>query len=102
MLKLDVHDISNLQKLSDLKQTDDSAKFERDNITSVIKIIYYDKKFHESTKDIPAGDQIGVILDRTSFYSEQGGQVNDTGRLIVDGVAELEVDNAQLYAGFVL
>ena len=102
LLKLDVHDLNSLHQLPDLKQTDDSAKFGRDNITSVIKVIFHDKKFHQDTTEIPAGEQIGVILDRTNFYAEQGGQEFDTGRIIIDGVAELDVENVQLYAGYVL
>ena len=101
LLKLDVHDISNLQKMA-ISQTDDSAKFGRDNITSTVKLIYHDKKFINDTKQVPSGEQIGIILDRTNFYAEQGGQEFDQGKLLIDGVAELEVDNVQLYAGFVL
>ena len=101
LLKLDVHDISNLQKMAHVAQTDDNPKFGRENITSVIKVIYYGKKFLNDTKQVPSGEQIGIILDRTNFYAEQGGQEYDTGRLVIDGVAELEVDNVQLYAGYV-
>ena len=102
VLKLDVHDINTLQNMQDVRKTDDSAKFGRDNITSVIKAIYYDKRFVQDTKDIPTGQQLGIILDRTNFYAEQGGQEYDTGKLIIDGVAEMKVDNVQTYAGYVL
>jgi len=74
----------------------------RGNIVSQIKAIYYAKNFLESTKDIPADAQIGIILDRTNFYAEQGGQEYDTGRILIDGNAELEVTNVQSYAGYVL
>jgi alanyl-tRNA synthetase len=102
LLKLDVHDISNLQKVVGVRQTDDTAKFGRENITSVIQAIYFDKKFHNDTKSATDGEQIGIILDCTNFYAEQGGQEYDTGKLIIDGVAEMEVDNVQSYAGYVL
>lgn len=102
LVKLDVHDIHTLSKKADINLTDDNAKFGKDNITAQVKAIYYSKQFVQSTKEIPEGDQFGVILDRTNFYAEQGGQVNDTGKIIIDGVAELKVDNVQLYGGYVL
>ncbi|HVF19147.1 MAG TPA: DHHA1 domain-containing protein, partial [Mycobacteriales bacterium] len=40
------------------------------------------------------GDEVEVVLDRTPFYAEAGGQVADTGRLWLDGV-ELEVLDTQ-------
>ncbi|KAI4149072.1 MAG: hypothetical protein L6R39_002608 [Caloplaca ligustica] len=83
-------------------KTDDDAKFGRSNITARVQTIYHSKKFHTSTADLPSDTQIGIILDRTNFYAEQGGQENDTGKLIIDGVAELEVSNVQVYGGYVL
>ncbi|ODM19890.1 Alanine--tRNA ligase [Aspergillus cristatus] len=101
-VKLDVHDLGKLEKMTDVQKTDDSAKFEKGNITAQVKAIYHGKLFHSSTEDIPDGEQLGVILDRTNFYAEQGGQENDTGKIIIDGKAELEVGDVQLYAGYVL
>ncbi|KAF2736641.1 alanyl-tRNA synthetase-like protein [Polyplosphaeria fusca] len=102
VVKLDVHDLGALDAMDDVPKTDDSFKHGRDNITSTIKAIYYNKKFHKSTKEVPEGEQFGVLLDKTNFYAEQGGQEYDTGRLVVDGVAEIQVDNVQVYAGYVL
>lgn len=102
LVKLDVHDINSLSKMSGVVPTDDSAKFGRDNITSQIKTIYYSKRFIDNTKEIPEDGQLGIVLDRTNFYAEQGGQEYDTGHIIIDGVAELEVQNVQVYGGYVL
>lgn len=102
MVKLDVHDLGKLSKMNDVSPTDDDPKFGRENITSQIKAIYHAKQFLQSTKEIPEGEQIGLIVDRTNFYAEQGGQENDTGKIIIDGIAELEVQNVQVYAGYVL
>lgn len=101
-LKLDVHDISTLQNMPDLQRTDDSAKYGKKNITSKVKAIYHGKKFIQDSKDISYGDHFGILLDKTCFYAEQGGQIYDTGKLIIDGVAEFNVENVQLYAGYVL
>ncbi|KAI5786445.1 alanyl-tRNA synthetase [Peziza echinospora] len=102
LLALDVHDLGKLETMSSVPKTDDSYKYERGNITSRVKAIYHGKEFHESTQTLPEGAQIGLILDKTNFYAEQGGQENDTGRILIDGKAEFEVDNVQVYAGYVL
>ncbi|KAF8469586.1 alanyl-tRNA synthetase [Kalaharituber pfeilii] len=102
LLKLDVHDLGKLETMSHVSKTDDSYKYDKGNITSRIVAIYYNKDFHQSTGHIPQGAQIGLILDNTNFYAEQGGQENDTGRILIDGQAEFEVDNVQIYGGFVL
>ena len=102
LVKLDVHDLGKLAKMNDVSQTNDDAKFGRSNITSRIQAVYHAKQFLQGTKDIPEGEQVGLILDRTNFYAEQGGQEYDTGKIIIDGVAELEVQNVQVYAGYVL
>ena len=101
-VKLNVHDIGTLAKMDDVPTTDDSAKFGRINITSRIKAIYHSNQFLKETSLIAIGEQLGLILDCTNFYAEQGGQENDTGKIIIDGVAELEVNNVQAYAGYVL
>lgn len=102
LLKLDVHDLSVLEKMPQATKTDDSAKHGRKNVNGKIQAIYHGKKFHDSTSSIPDGEQIGFILDKTNFYAEQGGQEYDTGRIVIDGQAELQVENVQLYAGYVL
>ncbi|KAJ2565383.1 Alanine--tRNA ligase, partial [Coemansia sp. RSA 1836] len=46
---------------------------------------------------------VGVVLDRTCFYAEQGGQEFDTGALVaVDDSAEVAVEDVQVYGGYVL
>jgi len=102
LLKLGVHELGQLDKINDVSKTDDTPKFGRENITAQLKKIYHAGKFHDSTSSIPSGSQIGLITDRTNFYAEQGGQENDTGKIIIDGVAELDVQNVQVYAGYVL
>lgn len=102
VVKLNVHDISALEKMPDVIKTDDAAKYRRENIHAVIKAIYHQGKFIDATTEVPEGEQFGVVLDRTNFYAEQGGQEYDTGRILIDGEAEIDVQNVQVYAGYVL
>jgi alanyl-tRNA synthetase len=47
-----------------------------------------------------AGARAEIVLDRTPFYAESGGQVADTGVLAAaDGATVLEVDDVQRVAG---
>jgi alanyl-tRNA synthetase len=41
-------------------------------------------------------------LDKTSFYAEAGGQEYDTGNIVIDGVADFEVEDVQVFSGYVL
>ncbi|GBE81242.1 Alanine--tRNA ligase [Sparassis crispa] len=101
-VKLDVHDIAALEKMADIPKTDDSAKFQLGNIDARVVAIYSNKSFLKSTSPIPEDTSFGLLLDRTSFYAEAGGQEYDTGSIIIDGVAEFEVSNVQVFNGYVL
>lgn len=50
----------------------------------------------------PESSTVGVILDKTSFYAEQGGQIYDVGTLKTSGGATIKVNNVQIYGQFVL
>ena len=102
LVKLDVHDLGKLEVMPTVTKTDDKYKFGRDNVTSKVQAIYHAKSFVDDTKSIPEGDQIGILLDKTNFYAEQGGQEYDTGNIVIDGQADFAVENVQVYAGYVL
>lgn len=102
LLKLDVHSLASLEKNDAVPRTDDHYKYLPGDVDSKVSAIYVDGTFVDSTKDIPEDTQIGVILDKTNFYAEQGGQEYDTGKIVIDGKTEFEVENVQTYAGYVL
>ncbi|CAG8498843.1 14629_t:CDS:10 [Acaulospora morrowiae] len=99
VVALDVHDIA---KIENLPITNDSYKYQSCNINATISAIYYNHSFPQSTADIPSEKSFGIILDRTNFYAEQGGQQYDTGSVTIDGQAEFVVENVQIFGGYVL
>ena len=46
----------------------------------------------EEVASAKKGEKVEVVLDRTSFYGEMGGQIGDTGRIFADGL-ELRVED---------
>ena len=98
----DVHDIATLESMVDVPKTNDIAKYKEEVIESTIKALYHNGMFVKSTLEIPEGEQFGILLDKTNFYAESGGQESDTGRLVTDGVAEMAVRHVQSYRGYVL
>ncbi|KAF3930094.1 hypothetical protein ABW19_dt0205856 [Dactylella cylindrospora] len=102
LVTLSVHDIAALQRMNDIPETDDTPKYTKDVIRATIKALYLEGSFFASTSEIPAGVQFGVILDKTNFYAESGGQVADTGRLVIEGITEACVRDVQVYGGYVL
>ncbi|CAB4397210.1 unnamed protein product [Rhizophagus irregularis] len=102
VVALDMHDLAKIEKEKFVSITDDSFKYLSGNIDATVKAILYNHTFSQSTSDIPPGKNFGILLDRTNFYSEQGGQQYDTGSITIDGQAEFVVENVQMFGGYVL
>jgi alanyl-tRNA synthetase len=85
--------------------TDDSTKYTW-NITPTcaIKAIYTEDGFKDTAATGEHGT-FGVILDSTPFYAEQGGQIYDTGVLLIesdDNDVIFEVSDCQKFGAYVL
>ncbi|KAK4685281.1 alanyl-tRNA synthetase, partial [Tremellales sp. Uapishka_1] len=101
-VRLDVHDLAALEANDAVPKTDDSYKYGLDDIKAHIKGIYHASKFYTSTADLPPNTPFGILLDKTNFYAESGGQEFDTGVLAIDGNAEFRVEDVQVSNGYVL
>jgi alanyl-tRNA synthetase len=88
---------------SDIKPTDDAAKFNAAPIGATVKAIWDGSKLLDQTHGAEAAEQgVAVILDATNFYAEMGGQVGDTGQLRSEAGAILDVTAARAAGGYVL
>lgn len=99
--KLNVHQIAELES-SQVARPDSEAKYSRGDIKSKVQLVFTGTEFRKSSKDLPPKTPLGLLLDRTNFYAESGGQVADTGRIVIDGVAEFKVLDVQEFGGYVV
>lgn len=106
---LDVLSLAELQRLG-VPHTHDGLKYEysRDQdryvfpACSATVLALYDGQTLVS--EVAEGQRCGVILDRTNFYSEQGGQSHDQGYFTRDGLQDVvyPVQAALLAGGYVV
>jgi alanyl-tRNA synthetase len=76
----------------DLPTTDDSPKYK--GLTAKGTIAAWVKENLVGTGSLACGDQLGLVLDKTNFYAEQGGQVGDAGWIKTD-TGSFEVEDTQ-------
>lgn len=88
--------------------TDDSFKYKWDvDLPATIMSIFGPDGFYEDSGEVKEGDFVGLVLDKSSFYAEAGGQEADLGELrMINESGEVtgtfEVRDVQSYAGFLL
>ncbi len=87
-----------------VKPTDDSMKFEGKDTLAMVKAIWNGKNFDEHADTTTAGmHRVGIVLDKTNFYSEMGGQVADIGELRCTKTgAVFKVEDTKSFGGYVL
>ncbi|CAH0726665.1 unnamed protein product, partial [Brenthis ino] len=113
LLSLNIHAISHLQE-SGIPVTDDSPKYnyiastpEKDAeyefapCSGTILALRRNKEF---VNEVTTGQECGILLDKTNFYAEQGGQIFDEGYMVKidDDSVEFTVKNVQVKGGYVL
>eukprot|EP00928_Gymnodinium_smaydae_P003493 TRINITY_DN1124_c0_g1_i2.p1 TRINITY_DN1124_c0_g1~~TRINITY_DN1124_c0_g1_i2.p1 ORF type:complete len:1257 (+),score=326.05 TRINITY_DN1124_c0_g1_i2:64-3771(+) len=97
--------VDELKNKKKVDLTDDASKYEWDTqgdgkeFPAKVMAIYDGKDF--ISKAGVAADVVGIVLDKTPVYAEQGGQTFDTCTFTTKS-AEFRCDDAQKYAGYVL
>jgi len=88
--------------------TDDSFKYRWDvELPATVMSIYGPDGFLEKGSAAQPGDFVGLVLDKSSFYAEAGGQEADLGTLRIlneagDVVGSFDVRDVQSFGGFLL
>jgi len=110
LCSLDVHALDEL-KQKGFQETDQSPKYvytkEADGsyafppCTAKVVGLRMNKTFVD---EVPGGNRCGVLLDKTSFYAEQGGQIYDTGYLNKEDDQDVEfaVADVQVHGSYVI
>lgn len=110
-VKLDVHALTHLKEES-FPTTNDQPKYcyeandDKENYKfapcqAEVLSLRYNKEF---VKEVSTGMKCGVLLNKTCFYAEQGGQIYDIGYMVKvgDDETEFKVDDCQVQGGYVL
>eukprot|EP01134_Creolimax_fragrantissima_P007710 CFRG7710T1 len=112
---LDVHAIAHLKNDRKLAPTDDMDKYSYtkdkanyykfSQTTATVQAIVVGKEFVKSVSSNDTDVIIGVVLDRTCLYAEQGGQIFDKG--FISSVSDsddvdFDVQGCQIFGGYVL
>ena len=85
-------DLSEYKKIADLKGASTFVGYTHNETESTINGILVDGISVASAK---AGDDVEVVLDRTPFYAEGGGQLADGGRITLSNGAIVEIEDVQ-------
>ena len=107
-IDLDVHTLDSLRQ-SSIPLTDDSYKYSyaadeegdyklTECEATVLAILQLDKQLVASATD----QAVGLVLDRTCFYAENGGQLCDIGFISKGEAVEVVVDRVQIKGGYVI
>jgi alanyl-tRNA synthetase len=85
-------DLSEYKKIADAKGASTFLGYTHNETESVINGILVDGVSVSSAR---SGEEVEIVLDRTPFYAEGGGQLADGGRITLSNGAVVEIDDVQ-------
>ncbi len=84
---------------SNISPTDDSEKYGYEQLRAKIVAIWNGSELVDSIKGYsPAA----IVLDRTNFYAEMGGQIGDSGTIVTAGGGAFDVETTRAVGGYIL
>ena len=86
-------DLSEYKKIADAKGASEFIGYTHVRSESKVNGILVDGV---SVKSASAGDDVEIVLDRTPFYAEGGGQLADGGKITLANGAIIEIDDVQV------
>ena len=84
-----------------VKPTDDEPKYSGNPTQARIMAIWNGDDLGLSPADVCEDEELAILLDRTNFYAEMGGQVGDTGELRTTD-AIFKVESTRSIGGFIM
>lgn len=96
-LKLGGEQVAMLREQMNVEVTQDDYKYKWEESTGKVVAIYSDAGFVDSATGAD-NKAYGIILDRTNYYAEGGGQVSDIGTINDNFI----VQSVKSYGGYVL
>ena len=85
-------DLSEYKKIADVSGATEFVGYTETQSESRVTAIVVDGV---ATKSASAGDDVEIILDRTPFYAEGGGQLADGGRITLSDGTVVEIEDVQ-------
>ena len=97
-----------LAEIRKLAQTDDALKYVWNPSTGVsdeifdvkIEAVWAGKTWLDNVDE--TSGLVGLVLDKTPFYAEAGGQIYDVGTLEIEGKFEFAVTDVQKFGSYIL
>jgi len=85
-------DLSEYKKIADINGATEFLGYTKIETESKVNGVLVDGL---AVKSAPAGSDVEIVLDRTPFYAEGGGQLADGGRIVLSNGAVIEIDDVQ-------
>jgi alanyl-tRNA synthetase len=85
-------DLSEYKKIADAKGSSSFVGYAQNEAEAVVNGVLVDGI---SVASASSGQEVEIILDRTPFYAEGGGQLADGGRITLASGAVVEIDDVQ-------